>query len=227
MAKSMKEQFRFIFDMDGTLYRFDKGRAESFTASRFSDDLKKNVCRFFMNNRGFSKEKATAEYERIRQKYNGEISLGVEKEYGINRYEYFEKTWNLNPQDYLEKDADLPKMLEELKGRIALLTAAPRIWAVNVLAFLDLNRLFMEKLYTGEPDERKPDTAVFRRIAADFKVSPEQIFSIGDQEKTDIIPAKNIGMKTVLIGNSQTTTADYQASDLKLAMAILKKEGFI
>ncbi len=227
VVKTMKEQYRFIFDMDGTLYHFDKGQGQTFTASRFYTDLRSNVYGFFMERRGLSRDEALSEYERIKDKYDGEVSLGVEKEYGIDRYDYFDSTWNLNPNDYIEKDPDLPEMLEQLKGRIALLTAAPRVWAINVLAYLDIDRMFEGKLYTGEPDERKPNPVVFRKIANDLRVPPGNVFSIGDQEYSDILPAKSIGMKTILVGSNENTTADYKTKNVKSAINILKKEGFI
>jgi putative hydrolase of the HAD superfamily len=223
----MKEQYKLIFDMDGTLYRYDKGQEQTFTATRFYADVRSNAYGFLMERRGLSKDEAITDYERIKVKYNGEVSLGIESEYGIDRYEYLNHSWNLNPERYIEKDTDLPEMLEQLKGRIALLTAAPRIWAMNVLAYLDIERLFEGRLYTGEPDERKPNPIVFQRIADDLEASPRNVFSIGDQEFSDIIPAKSIGMKTVLIGSSQNTVADYQAQDVKLAITILRKEGFV
>ena len=223
----MKEQNRFIFDMDGTLYRFDKGQGQTFTASRFYTDLRNNVYSFLMDRQGISSEKAMSEFDRIKDLYNGEVSLGVEAEFGIDRYDFFENTWNLNPEKYIEKDADLQEMLGQLKGRVALLTAAPRVWAVNVLTYLNIDSAFEERLYTGEPDDRKPNLRVFQRIADDFSAPTANVFSIGDQEYSDIIPAKSLGMRTVLIGSSQDTVADYQASDVKLAIGLLRKEGFV
>lgn len=222
----MKE-YRFIFDMDGTLYKFNKGDGGSFGTSRFYADLRNNVYGFFMERRGITQEDAVTEYERIKEKYKGEVSLGVEAEYGIDRYDFFENTWNFNPEDYIEKDKDLPEMFDQLRGRVALLTAAPRIWAVNVLAYLDIDAMFDGKLYTGEPDDRKPSIVVFRKIAGDFGVSARNIFSIGDQELSDIVPAKSIGMRTLRIGSDPNTNADYQAADVKLAVNLLRKEGFV
>jgi HAD superfamily hydrolase (TIGR01509 family) len=223
----MKEQYKFIFDLDGTLYRFDKGQGQIFATSQFYADLRSNAYAFFMKRCGLSKDAAIVEYEMIKEKYNGEVSLGVEQEYEIDRYDYFANTWNLNPEEYIEKDNDLPQMFDQLKGRIALLTAAPRIWAINVLAYLDIVDIFEGRFYTGEPDERKPNPRIFQRIADDFGIFPSKVFSIGDQEYSDIAPAKSIGMGTVLIGSAQNSIADYQAGDVKLAINLLRKEGFV
>ncbi len=213
--------------MDGTLYKFDGKKGTDFASSRFYTDLRNNVYAFFMDRRGIPRKEAIAEYERIKQKYAGEVSLGVEIEYGINRYDYFENTWNLDPSEYIEKDDDLPVLMDQLRGRIALLTAAPRVWAIQVLAFLDIQAPFGEQIYTGEPDVRKPDPAVFRQVALGLGAPQGKIFSIGDQEYSDIIPAKSIGMRSVLIGQLPESIADYQVANIKLAIETLRKDGFV
>lgn len=223
----MKTQYTFIFDMDGTLYQFDKGQGDIFTSSQFSRDLENNIYNYFVTIKGISADEAISEYDRIKAIYKGEMSLGVEREYGIDRYEYFRNTWNLKPEEYIEKDTELPRTLEKIRGRMALLTAAPRIWAGNVLAYLDIENVFEGNIYSGELDVRKPNPLIFLRIANDLNVPPTNIFSIGDQEYSDIIPAKSIGMKTIRIGSSDDTVADYQADTVKSAICILQKEGFI
>lgn len=223
----MKEKHNFIFDMDGTLYAFNKGKGGGFTSSQFYSDVKSNVYRLLTTRLGIGNSEAETEYERIKEKYSGEVSLGVEGEHGIDRYDFFENTWNLNPEEYIEKDEELSKALSEFKGRVALLTAAPRIWALNVLSHLNLENVFENRVYTGEPNERKPNPIVFQRIADDFEMQSSKIFSIGDQEASDIIPAKSIGMKTILIGSSPTSKADYQVRNARHAIRLLKDMHFI
>lgn len=221
----MKEH-KIIFDMDGTLYHLDKTRGQTFGASRFGADIKSNVLRFFEGQFSLSPEDAVREQDRISKKYDGEVSIGVEVEFGIPRMEYFEATWDLVPGEYIEPDPGLRSELEDLQGRMALLTAAPRIWALRVLAFLDVEDLFEGKIFTGDPDLRKPSPAVFQMIAGELGVVPGNVFSIGDQEHSDILPAKSIGMKAVKIGPGETI-ADFQAEDVRQALGILRGEGFI
>lgn len=223
----MKESYRQIFDMDGTLYKFDRGEKTTFTTSQFYVDLRQNVYQFFMKLKGISLEQAIKEYERIKEQYNGEVSLGVEQEYGIDRFEYFDNTWNLNPEHYIQKDEDLSELFQPFEGNIALLTAAPKIWTINVLAYLDIIGVFGSAIYTGEPNLRKPDPLIFQKIADELDVPPERVISIGDQEYSDILPAKSIGMKAIYVGIDESTTADYQAQDIYEAVQILKEEGYI
>lgn len=222
----MTERNKFIFDMDGTLYQFDKKKGQEFTNSRFGNDIQQNVHSFFARKFGLSPEEAITEHKRVSNKFNGEVSLGLESDFGIDRAEYFAATWNLDPSAYIDKNPNLRDLIMQLHGRIALLTAAPRIWAVRVLAHLNVEDVFGYNVFTGDPDERKPNVVVFQNIANIFDSPTNQIFSIGDQEQTDILPAKSIGMKTLKIGSS-VTSADYHADDIELAISLLKSKGHI
>lgn len=222
----MKTQFKFIFDMDGTLYKFDKGKSTTFDESLFYIDLRKNICKFLMAKKDLSKNEALKEYDRINKQYKGEVSLGVRIEHGIDRDEFFLNTWNIKPDKYIEKDSDLPDLLSPLSGGVALLTNAPRVWTLNVLHYLQLEEIFGKALYTGEPTLRKPNPLIFKQVAKDLGIKTSQIISIGDQEVSDIIPAKTIGMKTIFIGAGKTC-ADYQVNSIKEAINLLGKEGFI
>jgi FMN phosphatase YigB (HAD superfamily) len=213
--------------MDGTLYQFDKGNGQSFTASRFYSDLRHIIYGFIVAKRGMSMEQAVNEYERIRNTYKGEVSLGIEAEYEIDRYEFFADTWGkLDPADYIDTNAALPEVFNALRGKIALLTAAPRVWAVKVLAYLNLEAAFGDRVYTGEPNVRKPNPQIFRQIANDFEVEAAQVFSIGDQEESDIAPAQAVGMRTVRIGRGETT-ANYQVEDVIAAVDLLRTKGLL
>ncbi len=221
-----KENYKFIFDLDGTLYQFNIGD-KTFMTSLQHDVLRKNTHDFIMQRRSLTQDQTESEYQRIKDKYQGEMSIGVEAEYGIDRYEFFNNVWNMKPELYIQKNTQLSEIMKDLKGNIALLTSAPRIWAINVLKYLEIEDIFEGNIYTGEPNERKPNPIVFQKIADDFDISPENIFSIGDQEHTDILPAKKIGMKTIHISASKNTTADYQAKDIVEVIKILKNNKYI
>lgn len=221
----MPEEYKFIFDMDGTLYQFNN--SPSFKGSRFEAAIKERVYALFMERYKLSQLEAVWEYERIKQKYNGEISHGVEGEWGLDRYEYFETVWKFDPSEYINRDTGLSAILEPLKGRAALLTSAPSMWAKSVLSHLGVEAVFGSSVYTGEPELRKPNPLIFQKIARDFQVSNDRFFSIGDQEHSDIVPAKSIGMKTLIIGGNSGTIADYSSPNIRSAISLLQKLGHI
>lgn len=218
----IKENRRVITDMDGTLYKFDKGQATAFHKSRFFKDVRER-SRGLLVATGMSPEQAVSEYDRIRSAYNRQVSLGFEAEHGIDRYRFFSQTWGqLEPGEYIEADRRLPDAMGELQGKIALLTAAPRVWAVKVLAHLQLEDIFGERLYTGEPDLRKPNQQLIRNIVSDFGSESGDVFAIGDEETSDIAPANAVGIKTIKVGPGETS-ANYQVDDMFTALQISQR----
>lgn len=195
-----------ILDLDGTLYNFDNSDSINFTSSRFYSELKKRVYTFLSRKLRISEDTSREIYESVRTEFNGEVSLGFESKFGIDRFEFFRETWNLDPSQFIQKTNRLP-LIRSLNGTTAFLTSAPRVWASEVLKYLNLES-YQDKLFTGEPNLRKPNPLVFRQICNSFGFSPLEAISVGDQLVTDIIPAKSIGMKTILVrGNS--AEADY------------------
>lgn len=190
--------------------------------SRCYEDIRENVYRFFTEELKISREQAIQTYEKIKDNFKGEVSLGVEKTFGIDRYRYFAATWNLEPKKYLKPNGDLVPMMEQVCGRAAVLTSAPFVWARKVLSFLGIDKYFGDSVFTGEGDIRKPNPEAFRKVLRFLNCPPEQVFSIGDQEQTDILPAKTLGMKTIIVG-SESTVADYSIKNIDDFPTLIKK----
>ncbi len=195
-----------IFDLDGTLYVFDNSNSVNFNSSKFYETIKINSYGFLQKKLNLDLEKAKKVYETIKQDFNGEISLGLEARYGIDRYEWFESTWNITPGDFLKQENKKP-LFDSLDAEISILTAAPRIWASRTLDYLGLAE-YQSRLFTGEPDLRKPNPGAFKQVCELIGIPPEKSISIGDQVASDILPAKAIGMKTILV-RSYSNYADH------------------
>ncbi len=216
-----------VFDLDGTLYSFDDRNESHFPSSRFGQQIQANCRKFFQDRFGLNELEAQACYLDFNERYQGEVSLGLERERGVPRSEYFAVTWNLQPQDFLVANQELKQTLSLLSVKTGILSAAPRIWVDRVLQFLAINQFFAEAIFTGDPDIRKPDPRSFQQLVDFWQLAPQKIVSIGDQEKTDILPAKSLGMLTVRIGRDLETKADFQAGDVIQAIALLKEKGLI
>ncbi|MBU3935638.1 HAD family hydrolase [Patescibacteria group bacterium] len=215
------KKFKYIFDLDGTLYRFNKSSGGYFVKSQFYQDIKENVYRFFAKELKISRKQSIQTYKKIMDEFKGEVSLGVEKTFGIDRYQYFSATWNLDPEKYLEPNENLIPMIEPLSGNIAILTSAPLVWAQNALKFLGIDEYFKDAVFTGEGDIRKPNPEAFVQILKSFNCPSNEVFSIGDQEQTDILPAKNLGIKTIIVG-SESAIADYSIKTISDFPALIK-----
>lgn len=214
-----------IFDMDGTLYQFPNGT--TFSSSPLGEAVKENVTSFIAEEFKLQDDEARLKYRELQMQYDGEMSLGLEQEFGIDRMSFFEETWGIDPENVIVPEPNLKDELAQLSIRCALLTSAPRVWATRVLGYIDVINIFDDLIFTGEPDIRKPNPEAFRAIAKILGLDANQIVSIGDQEYSDIIPAKEVGMRTVRIGKDVQTDADFIAPNVRSALAILRQEGLL
>ena len=218
---SAKESYTqgIIFDLDGTLYSFNESK--DFYASNLYDRVRTMAIMFLAKKLNVNDVEAQRIYEDIKTKYNGELSIGVEKELNINRYEWRRSTWSIDPRGVLpEISGDLPSLLASLPFNVLLLTGAPRVWVDIVCSYMGLTDVFGENIISGEPNVRKPNSRVFANAAKKLSLHCTSIIFVGDQESSDILPAKSLNMKTMRIGTSESV-ADYQVKDIYQAINLL------
>lgn len=186
-----------VFDMDGTLYQLD-GINNGFSGSTLESAVLQKAKKFIKMKEQCSDKDAEALLQTALTDPIG-ISQYLAIRYNISRSEYFEFTWNINPngivKDY-ENAADTVKLLKSKypNKKMVILTQAPKVWAEKVLSFIGVSDEF-EALYTGEQYGSKKE--IFAMLAERY--IPNNITSIGDQEETDIKPAQLLGLKTVLV----------------------------
>lgn len=216
----------FIFDLDGTLYDLDGVPGTKFGDSRLCSDVIVSTKVVIADLLDADEESAEEVFDYIMCTYSGELSIGLEAEYGLDRYDYFARTWNKEPSKYIEPSGDIAGMLAPFAGRSALLSAAPRVWVDGVLNFLGLKDVFGSRVYTAEPDLRKPNPEIFKLIARELGTEPGRCVSIGDQNHSDIVPAKETGMLTALIGPEQLD-ADMFGPDLANIITQLKQKELL
>lgn len=200
--------------MDGTLYSFDKG---SFDNSGLRKKVEVNALKYIIQRLEVSKEKAHGVFNNLRLKYSGNISIGLEKDYNIDRYDYFNTVWNIPAKGFVKKSGSLKKILNRIKNDydIMIVSDAPRVWIDNVLMELDLSEVFADKIFSGEGDRRKSHKNVFDYVAQQHKYPMQNCIVVGDQEETDIFPAKICGMKTIFVNSeNKSSNADYWISDI-------------
>ena len=92
--------------------------------------------------------------------------------------------------------------LKKTKKLIGL-TAAPKIWALKVLEYLELTDIF-QQVYTAE-DFIESKHEVMSLALKNSNLKPEEFLAIGDQFESDIKPAQALQMQTFLVFNSNQT----------------------
>ncbi len=81
----------------------------------------------------------------------------------------------------------------------------------------------------GHPDysetlSRKPDSLLFEKAIAKFNINPYQSWMLGDKER-DLIPAKKLGIKTVLLGHEDFDSSDFKISQLSEFQSLITGEN--
>jgi HAD superfamily hydrolase (TIGR01509 family) len=96
---------------------------------------------------------------------------------------------NLNYQLF-----DDAKEVFDLPHQKAILTEAPHF----LFSHLNLEKYF--QIFTPKETKfSKPDERAFLTVLNFFKVKPKETLMIGDEIERDLIPAKKLGMETILI----------------------------
>ena len=222
----MKDVEAIIFDMDGCLYPLDRGAAGTFAESKFGQSVKRREVEFIAHQLGVGIDEAKSISDDVKDRHERHLSIGLEREFDIPRDVFFEFTWGVEPGEYVDKQTNLRPFLGGLAVRPALLSAAPRIWVEKVIDHLEVRDIFGEAIFCGDSDVRKPSLAAFCQVIEFLECNSEGVISIGDQEHTDILPAKLLGMVTVRIGQDTDTEADFLAPDITTAIEKLREEGF-
>jgi len=203
-----------IFDMDGTLYEF---KGDSFRNSGLYDIIIENTLLYISNKLKKTKIEAQEILNFILKKYKDSISIGLEKEYNINRYDYFNFVWDIDAKKYVKFDSIINSLLLKLQKNfdLVLLSDAPMIWISRILDYLEIREIFKNNIFSGEGDARKEFDNAFEKICETMNIEASVCIVVGDQEETDIAPAKKLGMNTVFVhSDKRSFLADYNIKSI-------------
>ena len=194
----MRPKQLIIFDMDGTLYEL---RGGSYRKSPLRRSVLNNAQKYIAIKLSQSTSSAQRILKNIQKRYGEQISIGLEKEFKIDRHDYFNTVWDIPARGIVKKARNSRKTLLALreKYKLALVSDAPRAWINNVLRELLIQDIFRNNIFSGEGTRRKGFGNAFSSIARSLKTRPYNCIAVGDQESTDIIPAKKLSMYTVFI----------------------------
>lgn len=128
-------------------------------------------------------------------------------------------------QQYVSQDRDVQAVISFLKQKnigLGVYTSLPRDPLVKILSLLGLDAADFTLLSGDDVTKGKPDPEGFEKIVALCGVSAEKIIFVGDSEPKDIIPAKSVRMKTILVC-SASSFADYSVADFKALLLLFQK----
>jgi putative hydrolase of the HAD superfamily len=184
-----------VWDVDRTLYQ----PVPQITGA-IQDFLLSHIQEKFSITKQQAQEKFHEEYERL---HSSTLSLDA---MGFDGRELIDQAFqNIDLETHLQPDPKLKKLFQNLNQfHHVILTNATRKATERKLKALGLPlKLFSEIYATYELPVIKPDPKVFQHVIKQTNFSPHQHLMVGDELKTDILPAKAAGMRTARIGSTE------------------------
>lgn len=190
-----------IWDFDGTLYDFSA-----------VPDLKKEIhageIQTIIDHKGWSGEKAEAEYGKLKQKIIGGTATAAKLSNISIAQAVVEGEKYIDRSKYLSKNERLRTLFEKLHSfRHYLLVNGIQKATTQALIALGLSPGIFREIVTSETvGVNKPDPKGFQYILNKTILPPSSHLMIGDREDVDLVPAKKLGMKTCLVWSKEKSS---------------------
>jgi putative hydrolase of the HAD superfamily len=203
-----------FFDTSDTLYQNDALEAA----------YPRKLVELVAAARGVSVEDAKELIRQTAASLEGQVKhvtkVRVASELGFSRNEVHEKAFCLvDPSQYLVKDEALNRLMSDLakKYKLGIISNLRRSHMMEVFAAMGLSPDVFTYFVTEDiVHEIKPDHEPFLKSIELSGCAPQECLYVGDSPTKDIRPAKEVGMKTVLIA-AHPTEAESMNSDAQIA----------
>lgn len=202
------------WDLDGTLYEPDSIPWELVENARLKKVMEKT---------GWSESKSRKEYERIYNQLNSNTKTLTAL--GVGGEGFFTQLWDdLSLQNYIKADGKVGKIIEKVSSlgyRQFVLSNSNREDQIErKLKLIGIDTSLFEFLVATvglgavKPDA-KPFLEALRMLNKDtsgsnLEVEAQNVLYVGDRERTDVVGAKRVGMKTCLVwGKSELADVSF------------------
>jgi putative hydrolase of the HAD superfamily len=202
----------WLFDLDNTLYPPKTGLFGAVDA---------RINEFLARHLGLDARAADALRGRYHDEY-GITLVGLMEEHGTEPHHYLDFVHAVPVGDFLRADPGLRALVAALPGRRSIFTNGSRRHALAVLAALGLDGLFSEIFDIVALGFRpKPEPATYRAVLERLGAAPARAVLLDDLER-NLAPARDLGMRTVLVGaRGPSPAADFAIGSLRELPAIL------
>lgn len=189
-----------IWDFDGTFYR---PNPSLFAAVREAE------YKTIIAHTGWTKQQAAEAFEKLHKKVYPSATETVGRIVGISTADAAVEMENyFDRRDFLARDDRLIELFNKLKGyRHIILANGVIAHYKETLKVLGIPAETFELMVTSEVvGKTKPHPEGFQYVLDYTKLPPENHLMIGDREQVDLLPAKQLGMKTCLVWNEKKST---------------------
>lgn len=209
-----------LFDIDNTLIA---GK----DADKFYNQYYLTLQKIVSSKMGISE----IESENIIRKHirNGFRSETILEKLGISMLFLYNSLVKINPHDYLKPRPTIARILNNLKKdndiEIGFITDSPETITNKILKSSEIERKIFNIRIGWKRNEKMPkagSSRVYRDICQKYGLKPNEIIMIGDSLENDILPAKKMGLNTVLIGKTNNNSKIITIHSIKFLPKILK-----
>lgn len=168
------------------------------------------------------KSMMTSNYESLREAFENvcqEFNIPIEDEKIDKLIGLWNKSWML-AEPYSEVNESLQKIKQGHK--LILVSNSDKFSIRNVLEKFKLNNYFDSIYLSCDLGKIKSDPNFFRIILNEENINPEDCIMIGDSIQSDIIPAKENKIRTILIDRRNSREYHPKVKDLKELEKVLE-----
>ena len=204
-----------FFDLDGTLYPGDNG---------IWDAIASRMELFMQDQLHLPKEKIPTMRQEFYQKF-GTTLRGLQEYYTFDQMAYLRFVHNIPLEKFLKTDQKLRNVLMSITTPKWIFTNSDRQHSERVLNLLNINDQFEDIIdVTAMNFINKPNPLAFQRaIEIAGHPNPKNCIFFEDSAK-NLIPAKNLGMKTILVGQHPASNeADLNIPNIYFAKEAIEK----
>lgn len=201
MNSNDHRQYQYIlFDLDDTLYPQESGLMSA---------IGERIHRYMVQKIGIPADDAPLRRRIYYQRY-GTSLRGLMVDFNVEPNDFLAFVHDVNPTDFFGASPPLNQMLHALPLRKVIFTNADAPHSERVLHTLQVRSHF-EQIFDAHTVDyiTKPDPLAYHRVLARLNVSGQSCIMVDDKPR-NLIPAKDLGMTTILVGNSSASAAiDY------------------
>lgn len=190
MKNRASSSFEYIlFDLDETLYPRESGVMAA---------IIERILQFMVQKVGIPADDVLAKKLIYNQQY-GTALRGLMHEFQIDPLEYLAFVHDLKLSDFLGASPPLDQMLHEIPLRKIIFTNADRPHAERVLDILQVRSHFDQIIDIVSLNyQNKPDPLAYKHVLNLLCIPGERCIMVEDSPR-NLIPAKDLGMTTILV----------------------------
>jgi putative hydrolase of the HAD superfamily len=194
-----------LFDLDQTLYPMSSG---------LMTEVGKRISQYMRERCGFTEPEILALRDGYFRKY-GTTLRGLILHHGVDPADYLEYVHNLPLEQFVAPNPALDEALGELPLTKVVFTNASKAHAQRVLRLLGVERHFSAIIDVAATEYlNKPDPGAYDKALAILGACGEECILLDDTDR-NLLPGRQMGMVTVLVGSDHSDVADFAISAIE------------